>query len=236
LVGAVFLVNALFLLATTNFNAGLLLEVILGAVMLGWGLFRRLLPKALRRLATAAVALAFFVPLGFTLGLAAYGLNDNVTGDEDAIVVLGAAVHGSVPSLALSGRLQAAFRLHQANPDALIVVTGGQGPQEDRAEADVMRDYLVAWGVPEELIVTEDRATSTAENFAFSRTLLDALLPPGYTVVYVTHESHVYRAGLIAADAGLAAHHAHTLSTWYVWPSRYLRETAAVLKTWLLGP
>ena len=54
----------------------------------------------------------------------------------------------------------------------LIVVSGGQGPQETVTEAEAMRRYLVSCGVAEDHIVKEERATSTLENLQFSDALL----------------------------------------------------------------
>ena len=121
--------------------------------------------------------------------------------------MLGAAVHGSTLSPTLERRLDAALAYHALNHHALVVVTGGQGPGEDLPEGDAMRAYLVAHGVPEASVLVEDRATSTEENFAFSRRLLDATLPAGYSVAFVTSEFHVVRAERIAAASGLKATH-----------------------------
>lgn len=65
----------------------------------------------------------------------------------DAIIVLGAGVNGSTPSLSMCNRLDAALAYLGANPDALAVVSGGQGEGEDITEAKAMADYLTANGV-----------------------------------------------------------------------------------------
>jgi uncharacterized SAM-binding protein YcdF (DUF218 family) len=236
-VGLAALGNAVYLLVMANFNAGLVMEVLVGLVLIGFGLVRGRLRGKLRRLVHVVLAAGLAVLLGMTAFLALYGVHDNVTYDEDAVIVLGAAVHGTEPTLTLRDRLDVALDYHAHAPGAVIVVTGGQGPQEDIPEGEAMRAYLVARGVPSGQILVEDQATSTAENFALSRALLEETYPgQDLKVAYVTQESHVYRAGLVARDAGLDATHAHAASTWYVWPSRFLRETCAVIKTWLAGP
>ena len=88
--------------------------------------------------------------------------------------------------------------------------------------------------IPSELIVVEDRSTSTEENFALSKSLLDQRLGSGYTVVFVTDEFHVYRAEQIAAAAGLTARHVSSRTPWYFWPANYLRESVAVVTFWLI--
>lgn len=229
LLGVALVGNGVWLMATANFNVGVMLQFAVSAVLLGFGLWRRL--ARVRWVTVPAIVLAagFGLLCGF---LASYGLNDTASGDEDAVVVLGAAVFGREVSPSLSQRLDVAIDYHQRNPSALIVVTGGQGAQEDIAEATASREYLLARGVPDDVIVVEDRSTSTEENFAFAKLLLDQRLGESYRIAFVTNEYHVWRASRLAAAAGLDARHLHSSTRWYVWPSSYLRETAAVL--WML--
>ncbi|QLQ16856.1 MAG: YdcF family protein [Micropruina sp.] len=226
-VGAGLVGNAVWLAATANWTVGMALVALAGSVVLAWAVwFPRL--AARRPVVVATVALAVFV-LAFTAFLAVQGGRDDAVGDEDAVIVLGAAVHGRELSNTLVGRLDAALDYHQRNPSALIVVSGGQGFQEQISEASAMRAYLLDHRVADAQVVAEDRSTSTEENFANSRALLDQRLPPGYRVVFVTDEFHVYRAGRIAAAAGLDARHVASRTPWYFAPANYLREIAAVL-------
>lgn len=231
--GAALTANAAWLALTANLTVGTGATALLGLGLLAWGgWFPRL--RRVRWLTAVAVLVALLV-VPLSAFLAVVGTADDVRHDEDAVIVLGAAVHGSELSRTLAGRLDRAVDYHARNPRALLVVTGGQGPQEDLPEAVAMRDYLRARGVPDDLIVVEDRATSTEENFTFSRALLDARLPSGYRVAFVTDEFHVYRAGRIAAAAGLDATHASSRTPWYFWAANYLREDLLVLGLWATG-
>ncbi|MGC4154907.1 MAG: ElyC/SanA/YdcF family protein [Propionicimonas sp.] len=218
--------NGVWLLTTANLNTGVLLQLAVAVGLIVFGVWRR--ASGARWLIMPALALAILFGLisGF---LAGYGLNDTATDDEDALIVLGAAVHGRVVSPSLAQRLEVAVGYHQRNPEALIVVTGGQGPQEDIAEAVAARDHLLAQGVPDDVIVVEDRSTTTEENFGFAKLLLDERLSGDYRVAFVTNEYHVWRAARLAEVAGLEAAHLHSATRWYVWPSSYLREGAAAL-------
>lgn len=51
------------------------------------------------------------------------------------LVVLGAAVHGSTPSLSMAHRLEGALGYLEAYPDSIAIVSGGQGNGEDISEA-----------------------------------------------------------------------------------------------------
>lgn len=227
LAGLALVTNAAWLALTRNLNLGMALVAGVGLVLLAWGVWYQRLARLLWLKAACVAAAAGVV--GVSVFLAVHGSTDTATGDEDAVIVLGAAVHGSELSNTLVGRLDAALAYHQRNPSALIVVTGGQGFQEDIPEGVAMRDHLLAHGVPADDIVTEDRATDTVENFAYSKALLDQRLAPGYRVVFVTDDFHVFRAGRIAAATGLDATHVASSTSWYFWASNYLRESVAVV-------
>ena len=230
-VGAALTANAAWLAVTANLTLGTAMVALLGLGSLAAGIW---FARLTRHQVIGAVAVLIVVAIvGLSSFLANYGTTENAHYDEDAVVVLGAAVHGRELSNTLVGRLDAALAYHQRNPAALVVVSGGQGPQEDLPEAVAMRQYLLDHGVPDARIVVEDRSTSTEENFANSRALLDRLLPAKYTVAFVTDEFHVYRAERIAASAGLSATHVSSRTPWYFWPANYLRESVAVLLNWL---
>ncbi len=56
---------------------------------------------------------------------------------------------------------------------SLVVVSGGVKTSKGMLEAEQMRDVLVARGVPEDIILVEDKATNTGENVTYSMALLD---------------------------------------------------------------
>ncbi|HSN42736.1 MAG TPA: YdcF family protein [Propionibacteriaceae bacterium] len=179
-----------------------------------------------------AVCLCLMIA-GAGVMLTVYGSHDTVRFDEDAVIVLGAALHGNELSRTLTSRLETALDYHERHPDALIVVSGGRSPGEAVAEADAMRGFLVARGVPAAGILVEDRSTSTVENMAFSRELLDQHLAPGYTVAFVTDAFHVYRAGRLADDSGLTARHLHSATPWRAWTANTLRELMGIFLMWI---
>lgn len=118
--------------------------------------------------------------------------------DADYLIVLGAGVNGTTPSLSMVNRLEAAKTYLDAHPGCVAIVSGGQGAGEDITEAQAMYDWLTARGVAPERVVREDRATSTLENLKFSF----ALIPDAETgeagVAVVSSEYHLYRAKLLA--------------------------------------
>ena len=163
-----------------------------------------------------------------------YGTNDTAMFNENAIIVLGAAVWEERVSQILANRLNVAVRYHQKNPEALIVVSGGQG-QGAITEAEAMRRFLINRGVPEELIIKEDRSTNTYENITFSKAILDGIFDGEYNVVIITNAFHIYRAVTFARRQGMNATHMHTGLPLRFMPWNYTRESVGVTRLWVLG-
>lgn len=231
ILGIAVTLDGVFMWLTSNFNLGNVLTLLLGAALLSFGFFHTCLSKPWK-IAVLAVFILVAVSVTALLG---FGLTDTVTYEEDAVIVLGAAVRGEVPSGALQDRLDAALKYHEKNPNAIIVVSGGQGPQEDITEALAMERYLSARGVPMEKILKEERSTSTLENFKFSKVLLDERFGTTYTACFITNEYHIYRAGNFAEQALFPPlTHFHSSTRWYGVLPGVLRECLAVAKYWVL--
>lgn len=223
----------------TNLNAGTLLTLIAGAALAAYGIWHEKLHRITERGFLKAVRYVVLAGVCFVIGmvlfLAVNGTGSAVSYDEEAVIVLGAAVHGDQVSRSLAHRLDTAAAYAEENPETLIVVSGGQGPQESVTEASAMKNYLVAKGLDPDNIVMEEKATSTYENFRFSKEILDSCLEDSYTCAYVTNDYHTYRAGRIAADAGLDAQGLGAPTDWWYTPPSYLREILAVIKYWITG-
>ena len=57
-----------------------------------------------------------------------------------------------------------------------VIVSGGMTPGDSRSECEVIKQAMVAGGVPDALILEEHRATNTGENVIFSLPVIDAAL------------------------------------------------------------
>lgn len=126
------------------------------------------------------------------------------------IIILGAGVNGTVPSLSLRVRLEAALEyLDRCDEDIPILVTGSQGPGETISEARCMADWLIAHGVAESRILMEEQAENTGENIAFSKAMLRENgydLTASYAVV--SSDYHLCRAQVLWGEetmVGVAA-------------------------------
>lgn len=153
---------------------------------------------------------------------------------SDLLLVLGAQLWGEYPSPFLQARLEKAIELYRAGYAGVILVSGGQGTDEPISEALSMKNYLVDHGIPPEAVLMEDQSTSTRENIAYSKAIMDR---HGYaSAIIVTNDFHVYRGVLDARNAkidasGAAAPTEPAGSKWYF----RVRETLALLYYWVFG-
>ena len=155
--------------------------------------------------------------------------------DKDAIIILGCRFRpdGTLPPL-LKGRVDKALSFlreqkQASGRDAVFIPSGGQGRDEPMPEAEAMRRYLLEQGVPDASIFPEDRSVNTEQNMAFSKKIADRVAPNG-GVLFVTTNYHVFRSGICAAQAGLAAEGTGGKTAWWYWPNAFMREVAGLLK------
>lgn len=232
--GTLITANAAAASLASNMHLGILVTYFLGIIFLAGGVFyetvRKYVPAVIRYLfvfgASTAALLLFAVFI--------YGNINTVTYCEDAVIVLGACIRGETVPSNLKNRLDAAVAYYAKNPDALIVVSGGMGPGEDMTESLAMKRYLLSCGIPEDVIIEESAATSTAENFRYSKTILDDLLGENYSAAFITSDYHVFRAGFRAADAGFdSISHISCKTPFYLVIPNGLRELAATAVQWI---
>lgn len=118
----------------------------------------------------------------------------------DYIIVLGAQVKENGPSAALKFRLDEAYDYLIENENTLCIVSGGQGYNEPRSEAQGMYDYLTERGIEGKRIIMEDKSTDTSENIAYSAVFLDK---ENDRVGIVTNNFHVFRGVHLARHQGI---------------------------------
>lgn len=77
-----------------------------------------------------ALILAGVLSFGALFGAVMYGSYDHIQGDPQVMVILGCQVKPWGPSILLQDRLDEALDYLEDHPDVLVVVSGGQGPDE----------------------------------------------------------------------------------------------------------
>ncbi|MCL7430158.1 YdcF family protein [Streptomyces sp. YS415] len=151
----------------------------------------------------------------------------------DYIVVLGSGLIGGsrVPPL-LAGRLDKAHALYAEQTarghTPVVITSGGQGPDEDIAEAHAMAAYLTERGLPSWDIEPEAESRTTEENLRNSRAIMDKD-GGGYRCAIVTNDFHAFRAALLARSLGVPGHVLGAPTAAYFRPSATLREFTAVV-------
>lgn len=115
------------------------------------------------------------------------------------IIVLGAQIRGTVVTNSLERRLVKTMEYLDENPRTIVIVSGGQGKEEDISEAEAMMLYLKDHGIDENRILMESESTSTEENLRFSARLIAEQSEP---VGIVTNNFHMYRALRTAKKLG----------------------------------
>ncbi len=137
-------------------------------------------------------------------------------------IVLGCKVIENRPSRMLRKRLDKAVEYLNENPQAVCIVSGGQGRDEMRTEAEVMREYLIKNGISESRILCETKSTSTFENFAFSKKLFGEHF--NQPIAVITDGYHQYRASLIAKMQGISTCSLSSFTEPLFLPTYWVRE------------
>ena len=204
-----FALGAFFYLFVYGFAFAGLLLFCAGAVCAVFGaldLLKKRFPKTVTWLTRIlagllAVFLLLTVVTGVWLGVSLGGADEP---EAEFVVVLGAGVNGTVPSAALRERLEAAQRYMEEYPNAILILSGGQGNNEDITEAACMYRWLTERGADPARLRMEPEAASTEENIAFSLDLIErefGVRPEKLGVI--SAEYHLLRASLLAKQAGV---------------------------------
>lgn len=156
--------------------------------------------------------------------------------NADYVLVLGAGLtSGKTPSLILQDRLDAAMKYIKENPKAYLVLSGGQGDDEDLPESQAMKRYLTDKGISENKIIIEDKSRNTNENFKYSKEKIEEhskkLLDQVYVKI-VTTDFHAFRSSILAKKNGYVNFDNYSSTTvWYLIPVTYTREAFAIVKS-----
>jgi uncharacterized SAM-binding protein YcdF (DUF218 family) len=92
--------------------------------------------------------------------------------EVDYLMILGAGIRGKEVSLTLQKRMDKGIEYLISNPEAIVIVSGGQGLGEEISEAEAMKNYLVNHGIKENRIIKEEKSTSTMENFKYTKEII----------------------------------------------------------------
>lgn len=147
---------------------------------------------------------------------------------DTTAVVLGCRVYDSGPSRMLMSRINAAYGFLMSNPDAVCILSGGQGEDEPMPEAQCMFEELTKMGIAPERLIMEALSESTRENIAFSLEIIkEKSLPEKLTLI--TNEYHQCRAAMIAESLGIEAYAVSAPSQKILLITYFIREIFGVI-------
>ena len=189
------------------------------------------------------VVIGIVVVIGVSLVVAAMiamhqGAKGHAVAEDTPAVVLGCHVKDGRPSRILDERIDAAYEYLSSHPQAIAVLSGGQGEDEAISEAECMYRELTARGIDGSRLYKEESSVNTPTNLRHSREILEEVLgadsawTEDHEIALITSEFHCYRGCLHAKQEGLSpVAYASKTAMPYVIPF-YLREIVAVVYTW----
>jgi Uncharacterized membrane protein len=129
------------------------------------------------------------------------GLSDNGE-NADCAVVLGNKVNADgTLSARLEKRMECALNLHESGRVKFFLVSGGLG-KEGHYEGEIMKQYLLARGVPESLVVVDNDGANTRNTVKNTLAMQEAL--DCKKLIIVSQFYHITRAKALFRKAGFS--------------------------------
>lgn len=229
--GAILVLDTCVIACRSNFNLGVILPAFFGIPLILLGILLPHMQSGFMcflkwfTVGCLCAAAVIFIVCG-SLMISACKDADKV--EADALIVLGAGLRKDKVSLVLQKRLDTAIEYLCDNPETVCVVSGGQGSGETTTEANAMKLYLIAHGIDESRILTEDASESTLENFRYSKAVIDSACGKDAKLAFVTTGFHVYRSTKVAENAGLSVSGIAAPDVWYLALNNFMRESVGI--------
>ncbi len=243
IIGIAGVVDAIILLATGSvINFGIIFPLLSGIVLIVYnslkikGVFSiTKIKNVFLRRSIKIILWGFIVSFVLIEGLIFSTLKADSYTDVDYVVILGGGVKGGELTKTLQFRLDKGIEFLNNHPDLEVIVTGGKGFGETISEGEAMKNYLIANGIPKEKIIVESEATSTMENFKYSKQLLEKQTGKSdYEIMVITSDFHMLRSKVLASVNGFTPY-GIPANTWIgVFPNCIIREYFAVFKSILV--
>ena len=231
IVGVVLIVETLIVSTLSNYNLGVILPAFFGVPLVFLAFLLPKMDKGFLLILKWLIAVCYAVAFGIFLVCGFLMIRASSEGEKveaDAVIVLGAAVHGDKVTWVLENRLNKAMEYLDAHPTAICIVSGGQGEGESVTEGSAMKKYMVERGTDESRVFTEEKARNTLENFEYSKVIIDERLGNNARIAFVTTNFHVYRAGQVAREQGVNAVGIPAEDVWYLRLNNFLRECVGI--------
>lgn len=221
-------------------NIFVLIPAFLGLFLLVLPLIRKYInrfsEKIRRRITRIFISLIIIAALFITTELIVIWTNIPMGNApaKSVVIVLGAQVVNSRPTLILAGRIKAAADYLTAHPDAVCIASGGRGADEDISEAKCIHDTLVSdYHIDAGRIYMDDTSYNTSQNLENSANIILAN-DLSTNVLLATDGFHLFRAKTLAGWKGLTPYSCPASTDKRLILYLYIRELFGIPKTLLL--
>lgn len=137
-------------------------------------------------------------------GLIVFGQHTDAQAQQaDCVFVLGGGIRGDQPAGTLRERLAVALDVMEQNPDARVIVCGGQSEDEEYAEAAVMYNWMVAHGADPNQLTMESKSENTVQNIENAYAICQQNGWDTSNTAVLSSEFHLYRVRRIMEKCGL---------------------------------
>lgn len=152
-----------------------------------------------KKLKTVAILILLWL-LGHITYSTIDGLGDAGKSADIAVILSNKVNEDGSLSERLEKRLECGLGLYRQGRAKRILVSGGLG-KEGFYEGDKMRDYLIANGVPDSVIIVDNLGTNTIATVENTRKLKDSL---GFnSIIVVSQYYHLTRTKMLFRKAGM---------------------------------
>ena len=131
----------------------------------------------------------------------------------DVAIILGAATSDGEVSPVYRERINHGIWLYENGYVDYLILTGGIGNGNEMSDACAAKQYAIKKGVPEQVILIEEKSTITEENLEHAKEIMDEFSMD--TAIIVSDPLHMKRAMLMASDYGIDACSSPTPTTMY---------------------
>ena len=146
------------------------------------------------------------------VSIAQYGKLDEKAHCNVAIV-LGAATSNGEVSPVYRERINHGIWLYENGYVDNLILIGGIGKGNEMSDARAAKQYAMEKGIPEQVILIEEKSMITEENLEHAKAIMDEHSLD--TAIIVSDPLHMKRAMLMANDYGIDAYSSPTPTTMY---------------------
>ena len=230
----------LYYFTPITIDVGILMPGLIGIILTFYSIMKLIYKQKkflinnyyLRRIFILAT-LVFLTSFLLIESLIIFNSKSNTEVKPNYLIILGAGLHGYEPSLSLKLRLDKGLQKLRNFPNLIVIVSGGQGYGEIIPEALAMKNYLIKNGIEQNRILIEDKATSTMENFKYSKIILEYLRYNKNIdkVLVITSDFHMWRSIFLAKRNKIICYGVTCKTPSIVVVNCYIREYFAVIKS-----